>query len=104
MINAFMIRNRISKITIALRGLRAKKRKQDNRAYAAVGELFQKAASTDPVAAFWTARWLLEQTHTLPVTRSELAQKQLAPLLELSRAEDFKQAASSDVERAGDKQ
>ena len=46
-----------------------------------VGGLLKKAAKTDPVGAYWVARWLLDQANELPPTRRELAMQQLSPLL-----------------------
>lgn len=70
-----------ARLTAQVRGLKAELRKQEARAYSAVGELLQKAADIDPVGAYWTARWLLDQAHELPPTRRELAIQQLSPLL-----------------------
>lgn len=58
-----------------LRTLKAERRRQDNRALAALGELFQTAAEADPRAAYWAKQWLLEHRDALPPTRRALAVK-----------------------------
>ena len=70
-----------ARLTALVRGLKAELRKKEARADAAVGELLKKAAETDPVGAYWVARWLLDQANELPPTRRELAMQQLSPLL-----------------------
>lgn len=70
-----------ARIAARVRVLKAEKRKQDARSLAAIGELVEKAAQADPVGAYWTARWLLDQADQLPPTRRKLAEEVLAPFL-----------------------
>lgn len=58
-----------------LRKLRAEQRRQNQRANAALGELFQAAAEADPRGAYWASQWLLEHVAALPPTRRAFAVK-----------------------------
>jgi hypothetical protein len=75
------LQERQARVAARVRTLKAEKRKQDARSLAAVGELVGKAAEADPMAAYWTARWLLDQAAQLPPTRRKLAEEALTPFL-----------------------
>ena len=73
--NLEQVQEQLRKHQGQLRKLRAEQRRQNQRANAALGELFQAATEADPRGAYWAKQWLLEHSAALPSTRRALAVK-----------------------------